>query len=970
MARARIYITGIVQGVGFRPFVYREAVARGLAGWVLNASDGVHVEAVGARATVEKFARALSANAPAAARVDAVQVSWLDEKNGDGAADNAAAGRAGAGAPRFEIRTSNADTARTTLVSPDIATCPDCVRELFDPADRRYHYPFINCTNCGPRFTIIRDLPYDRPATSMAPFPLCPSCAAEYADPLDRRFHAQPDACFACGPHLTWRERADAAGKADGKATPAVGTTREESDAVIARCAALIAQGGIVAVKGLGGFHLACNAGDDTAVRELRRRKRRSNKPLAVMVRTLRDAEALCRVSPAERELLSGSVRPIVLLRRRATDCGARTSPTPPAASGATHAAGAPVLLAPAVTFDLPEVGVMLPYTPLQHLLMAACAETGVRALVMTSGNLSEEPIETDDDLAWKRLVASGIADALLGNDRAILSRYDDSVVRVGADGAPLPVRRARGYAPPPLPLPTAANPTRIPALLCCGAEQKATFAYTRENGDGAAACFLSQHIGDIENAETMDAWHEARTRFSQLFDLAADALVCDAHPRYLASQWARAEAARRGIPLVEVQHHHAHLAAVLAEAACDGHACADARVIGVAFDGTGAGATYCADRDPLRDGSASARPANAALLGAGTLEPDGTIWGGEVLIASLTGFERAAHLRPWRLPGGAASVRDARRNAYALLSDYGLLDEPAAQGFAAELGDEVRSVTHAMLKRSLNSPVTTSMGRLFDAAAALLGICGQATYEGEPAIELEAAAWRAVGENSAGRALEAAAATVFVGDEIAALTGENHGTSERAGASCDASEQCGIGVRDAANDQHGAGDRCSVDDRCGAGERSIAGERQAADNESISDGRRNASDRCVAGGQHATAPRVLTPRVLDPAPVLLALLEAQERGMDAGLLALAFHEAVAQATCRVAVRLGAQTGLETVALSGGVFMNRLLLERVRQLLRAAGLAVLVPSTVPVNDGCIAYGQAAIARARLAAGLA
>ena len=931
MARARIYITGIVQGVGFRPFVYREAVARGLAGWVLNASDGVHAEAVGERATVEEFARALSADAPAAARVDAVQVAWLDEKDGDagagaagGPANAAAAGLEATGtgnpdvssdapapalAPRFEIRTSDADTARTTLVSPDIATCPDCVRELFDPADRRYHYPFINCTNCGPRFTIIRDLPYDRPATSMAPFPLCPSCAAEYADPLDRRFHAQPDACFACGPHLTWRERADAAGKADGKATPAVGTTREESDAVIARCAALIAQGGIVAVKGLGGFHLACNADDDTAVRELRRRKRRSNKPLAVMVRTLRDAEALCRVSPAERELLSGSVRPIVLLRRRATDCGARTSPTPPAASGATHAAGAPVLLAPAVTFDLPEVGVMLPYTPLQHLLMAACAETGVRALVMTSGNLSEEPIETDDDLAWKRLVASGIADALLGNDRAILSRYDDSVVRVGADGAPLPVRRARGYAPQPLPLPTAANLTRIPALLCCGAEQKATFAYTRENGDGAAACFLSQHIGDIENAETMDAWHEARTRFSQLFDLAADALVCDAHPRYLASQWARAEAARRGIPLVEVQHHHAHLAAVLVEAACDGHACADARVIGVAFDGTGAGATYCADRDPLRDGSASARPATAALLGAGTLEPDGTIWGGEVLIASLTGFERAAHLRPWRLPGGAASVRDARRNAYALLSDYGMLGEPAAQGFAAELGDEVRSVTHAMLERSLNSPVTTSMGRLFDAAAALLGICGQATYEGEPAIELEAAAWHAVGGNSTERALEAAAATVFTGNEIAAL----------------------------------------------------AGEKREQD---------NASDQSIAGGQHVTAPNALTPHVLDPAPVLLALLEAHGRGVDAGLLALAFHEAVAQATCRVAQALSSQTGLDAVALSGGVFMNRLLLERVRQLLGDAGFTVLVPSTVPVNDGCIAYGQAAIARTRLEAGLA
>ena len=365
MARACIHITGVVQGVGFRPFVYREAVARGLAGWVLNASDGVHVEAAGPREVVEDFARAVREHAPAAARVDAGRVTWEDSRA------DAPAG--------FEIRQSEGNAERTTLVSPDIATCPDCLRELFDPADRRYHYPFINCTNCGPRFTIIRDLPYDRPATSMAGFPMCPACAAEYADPLDRRFHAQPDACFACGPHLTWRERTEIAGR---QAAPAVGATRAESDAIIARCAALIAAGGIVAVKGLGGFHLACNASDNAAVRELRRRKRRSNKPLAVMVRGLEDARALCHVAPAEQELLSGSVRPIVLLRRRrAAVCGARTHGTPLAASGAPCDAGAPALLAPAVAFGLPEVGVMLPYTPLQHLLLAACAEAGVRLI-------------------------------------------------------------------------------------------------------------------------------------------------------------------------------------------------------------------------------------------------------------------------------------------------------------------------------------------------------------------------------------------------------------------------------------------------------------------------------------------------------------------------------------------------------------------------------------------------------------
>ena len=326
----------------------------------------------------------------------------------------------------------------TTLISPDIATCDDCLRELFDPADRRYHYPFINCTNCGPRFTIIRSLPYDRAATSMDCFPMCPKCAAEYANPLDRRFHAQPDACFDCGPHITWREAEGDMELEGSGATPAVGSTCETSDAIIDRCVELLASGGIVAIKGLGGFHLACNAANEQAVVELRRRKRRSNKPLAVMVRSLADTERLCHVDDAERGLLTGSIRPIVLLRRRAV--GEGDSPDA-------------LTLAPSVAHDLPELGVMLPYTPLQHLLLAAAEARGMHALVMTSGNLSEEPIETDDDLAWEHLVAAGIADALLGNDRAILSRYDDSVVRT-VGGVVMPVRRARGYAPRPLPLP------------------------------------------------------------------------------------------------------------------------------------------------------------------------------------------------------------------------------------------------------------------------------------------------------------------------------------------------------------------------------------------------------------------------------------------------------------------------------------------------------------------------------------
>ena len=365
MRRVHIHVTGIVQGVGMRPFVYREAMAHGICGWVLNAGDGVHIEAHALSESLDEFIAALSEHAPAASRVEHVEVVDLAPGNWDAANEQG-----------FRIVASQDQTAHTTLISPDIATCDDCLRELFDPADRRFHYPFINCTNCGPRFTIIRSLPYDRAATSMDRFPMCPTCAAEYADPLDRRFHAQPDACFDCGPHITWREADRGVAPAVVNATPAVGSTREASDAIIERCVELLADGGIVAIKGLGGFHLACDATNEQAVRELRRRKRRSNKPLAVMVRSLADAERLCHIDGIERNLLAGSVRPIVLLRRRAAGNDAHSSPNA-------------LELAPSVAHDLPELGVMLPYTPLQHLLLAAAAAHGMSALVMTSGNSS-----------------------------------------------------------------------------------------------------------------------------------------------------------------------------------------------------------------------------------------------------------------------------------------------------------------------------------------------------------------------------------------------------------------------------------------------------------------------------------------------------------------------------------------------------------------------------------------------------
>ena len=915
MRHVHIHVTGIVQGVGMRPFVYREAVAHGVCGWVLNAGDGVHIEAHGSTEAIDGFAAALSHNAPAAARVERVRIRPLVPGSWDAADEQG-----------FRIVASEGGAERTTLVSPDIATCDDCLRELFDPADRRYHYPFINCTNCGPRFTIIRSLPYDRAATSMDAFPMCSACAREYTDPLDRRFHAQPDACFDCGPHITWRER--------GRDDVVFGLDVETSDAIIARCVELIAAGGIVAIKGLGGFHLACNAQDETAVRELRHRKRRSNKPLAVMVRDVVAAEALCHVDAVERDLLCGSVRPIVLLRRRMDSEDANDADRDGASDRSREAAAAeggdnevPAssadTLAPSFAFDLPELGVMLPYTPLQHLLLAVASAAGVHTLVMTSGNLSEEPIETDDAHAWKRLVDAGIADALLGNDRTILSRYDDSVVRV-VGGATMPVRRARGYAPQPLPLPRLGltrggaddDPSPIPALLACGSEQKATIALTREVGDGGGQCFLSQHIGDVENGATFDAWNDARERFCTLFDLMPRAIACDRHPNYLPSQWAREHARETDLPLIEVQHHHAHVASVMAEAAATGAMPIDERVLGIAFDGTGAGT-------------------------------DGTVWGGEFLIATFTDFSRAAHLRTWTLPGGAASVRDARRNAFSLLMELGLLEHPGAGRLLSSLDNQTRSITATMVERGINSPHTSSMGRLFDAVAALLGICGRATYEGEPAIELEAAAWRFIDrENQRFK---------NVGTQIdpqlhIGLSSYDRYALSMPGNPLVLNEKWAIETSNAS----------TADGTAACLETDVP---QSAPNTPYQ--YKNAAlEKYISG---ITTHQASTDLIeIDSKPLIESLLDGIAGGTVPEVLAFAFHVAVARTTATVAAGICHGRGLSTVALSGGVFMNRLLLQLVRHELECRGLTVLVPRTVPVNDGCIAYGQAAVARARLA----
>ena len=695
-----IHVKGIVQGVGFRPFVYRCAQLNLIRGWVLNAVDGVHIRAQGEEDLVDAFVLELVHDAPAAAHVAEVTMNEVPLEDFDG----------------FEIRFSEDVAVReTTLVSPDLATCEDCVRELFDPTDRRYRYPFINCTNCGPRFTIIDELPYDRGATSMRDFAMCPRCAEEYADPADRRFHAQPDACFACGPRISWTVLDEApcgtpssglgftARTSNTLIHPAPesgapqhafpkymeqgktvwGNNRRLSDAIFARAVALLRAGGIVAVKGLGGFHLVCDAGNAAAVAELRRRKRRDGKALAVMVADADAARAWCEVSAEEAAVLGGAVRPIVLLRKR-TDAEAEP-------------------LTPGLADGLAELGVMLPYTPVQHLLMHDFAAAGGRMLVMTSGNVHDEPIQIDD--AEARVALAGIADALLGNNRAIRARYDDSVVRV-IDAAGQPaiqvIRRARGYSPVPIQLPKTPDESGksddAPGIFAAGPEQKNTFCLTQ--GDRA---FVSQHIGDLENAETFDAWLEAKARFTTLFQAKPTVLACDRHPEYLSTKWVREKCASDpSLCTFEVQHHHAHIVSAMAEHGIAGPVC------GVAFDGTGYGM-------------------------------DGHIWGGEVLLSNLADFERFANFAYVPMPGGAAAVKNPLRMAYGVLYAYDLLDHPAAAGALAELG-EGAALLARMIEQGINTPYTSSVGRLFDAASALLGICLHPTYEGEPAILLEAA--------------------------------------------------------------------------------------------------------------------------------------------------------------------------------------------------------------------------------------
>ncbi|MFF4563931.1 carbamoyltransferase HypF [Streptomyces sp. NPDC001435] len=661
--RRRVTVRGVVQGVGFRPYVFTLATALDLSGHVTNTPEGVVAEVEGAPEAVARFCARIAPDAPPLARVDLVDHQ-----------DVPALGESG-----FTILVSRTAGPAGTLIPPDTATCAECLRELADPADRRHRHPFVNCTHCGPRFTIVTGLPYDRAQTTMAGFPMCPDCAREYADPADRRFHAQPVACPACGPRLRLLVRAPEPG---GRPVPVTAADPATAADPVAEARALLARGAIVAVKGLGGYHLACDATDPGAVALLRDRKSRGDKPFAVMARSLDDIAHLVRLDSEECALLTGACRPIVLLRRRAHTDPAGPRPAKSVAPGS------------------PDLGIMLPYTPLHHLLFGLPGDPeGTRLLVMTSGNVSGEPIVTDDAEALERLAP--LADAWLTHDRPIHVPCDDSVVRV-CDGKPLVVRRARGYAPLPLDLPVPVRPA-----LAVGGDLKNTLCL----GEGRRA-WLSAHIGDMDDLATQRAFERAVGQLQSITPVRPALLVADRHPGYRSARWASRNA--DGRPVVRVQHHHAHVASAMAEHGLDG----SRPVLGVAFDGTGYG-------------------------------DDGAVWGGEFLLADYDGFTRFGHLAYVPLPGGDAAVHRPYRMALAHLRAAGI-DWSADLACVAHCPPGELSVLARQLERNLNCVPTSSMGRLFDAVSSLAGVCQLAGYEARAAVELEAAALQASREDAA----------------------------------------------------------------------------------------------------------------------------------------------------------------------------------------------------------------------------
>lgn len=748
--RLRVSVSGLVQGVGFRPFVWREATRLSLSGWVGNDAAGVILEAEGPAETVEALLDALT-RPPPLARVDDVLHARVEPLGGTG----------------FEVRTSDTRGARSALVSPDTGLCADCWREQHDPTDRRHAHPFVNCTSCGPRYTIVDSVPYDRSRTTMAPFAMCAACRAEYDDPADRRFHAEPVCCPQCGPQL---RLVDGAG-------------HESAADPVQAAVALLRSGAVVAVKGVGGYHLAVDACNEEAVATLRRRKHREDRPFALMVVDADAAAQLCHVDEQERALLTSAARPIVLLHRR------------PEAQVAEQVAP-----------RTPWLGVMLPYTPLHVLLLEGCDGP----LVLTSGNLSDEPIAFQDDDAAARL--SGVADAFLLHDRAIRTRVDDSVSRV-VGGRVLPIRRSRGYVPLPVRLPV---PSSQP-VLACGSALKNTFCLTRDT-----QAFVSHHVGDLDDYATYRAYVDGIAHLTGLLDVAPAVVAHDLHPDYPSTRYATE---LPDVELVGVQHHHAHIASCLADNGVTGP------VIGVAFDGIGLGA-------------------------------DGTAWGGEFLVADLTGFSRQAHLSTVVMPGGDAAARQPWRMAAAHLDAAFAGQPPAGLAVVQRQGPRWGQVLSAA-RAGINAPLTSSAGRLFDAVAALLGIRDVVTYEGQAAIELEHIA--DPGETGSYR-------IPVIPDAVAQI---------------------------------------------------------------------------------------------DVGTLVRALADDLTQGMPVPVLAGRFHNAMADVVLAVCGRLREEHGLSTVALSGGVFQNALLLTRCLDRLEPAGFTVLTHRQVPPNDGGISLGQAAVATARL-----
>jgi hydrogenase maturation protein HypF len=750
----RISVRGVVQGVGFRPFVYQLATRHNLKGWVCNTSGDVKIEVEGEKRSLDRFLDELVALAPPLARLEDVSVT-----------NHAPQGYSG-----FEIRHSIAEVGKYQLVSPDIATCKPCLGEVLTPSDRRYRYPFTNCTNCGPRFTIIEDIPYDRPKTTMRSFKMCPQCQSEYDDPMDRRFHAQPNACPRCGPSLKL---------VDGAGNPV------PCDDALAAAAGFLKQGKVLAIKGLGGFLLACDATSEKAVKLLRERKRRPFKPLAIMVATLGDARKHCLVSEKEAELLTTPQCPIVLLRWKE---GSSVSPS--------------------VAPNLKYLGVMLPYTPLHHVLLR---ETGL-PLVMTSGNLSEEPIARDNDEALRRL--KGIPDYFLLHNRDIYSRYDDSVAIVELN-RPKIVRRARGYAPYPVHLPFQVN-----QVLACGAELKNTFCLTKDN-----YAFVSQHIGDLENLETMEHFEATLELYKKLFCIQPEIVAYDMHPEYLSTKYARSLGDKhKELRLVPVQHHHAHIVSCMVENGVED------KVIGVSFDGTGYGT-------------------------------DGSIWGGEFLIADYKGFDRVGHLEYVPLPGGTIAIERPYRMAISyvltLLGKDALTTDLA---FLKEVSNQELELIKKQLEKGINSPLTSSCGRLFDAVSALIGIRGKIDYEAQAAIEMEMAV-----------------------DE-----------SERGSYPFAIVEQNGVNI---------------------------------------------VYLKELFGG----------------------VIKDLKSGVSQARIAMKFHRTMAEMVVQMCQRLAKMSSINKVALSGGVFQNRLLLRLTAAALEEAGFEVLTHSKVPTNDGGVSLGQAVIA---------